>query len=91
MENLYYIKGMYLHSEHGYLATRRKTEVKAFNKKDAISKARKILTTCNDFEIIKVEDFNGVELQPATIMTMAPNGAMCYYTFINRKDIYENK
>ena len=29
--------------------------------------------------------------QPATIMTMAPNGAMCYYTFINRKDIYENK
>jgi hypothetical protein len=63
MENLYYIKGMYLHSEHGYLATRRKTEVKAFNKKDAISKARKILTTCNDFEVIKVEDFNGVEVK----------------------------
>ena len=27
--------------------------------------------------------------QPATIMTMAPLGAMCYYTFINRKDIYD--
>ena len=72
-----------------------------FEKKEATKKAHEYMDKYNlcracgesiriDFHSWKPGYCQGC-CQPATIMTMAPNGAMCYYTFINRKEIYENK